>query len=225
MRTSEVSDQTGQKPRLIRVFAGRTCHNIGFVVMLLTWSRAAAVLQYRIIRDRNTDTELVHSKVYKLTHVSSKESDLPAQLSTLVVFRVNYEEDTTHSTPSKGCTADWSDQMCRLINEPQHDKNHKTTCVPSKDSDQPVHQPSLHCGLNRPAAKDPRFPVRTAKTLIRLDGCPGWSESSLGAQIILLVLSCWGSFDSLQYTYLSVGFALHWLIFVSHLLPRKSDHL
>ena len=29
--------------------------------------------------------------------------------------------------------------------------------------------------------------MRTAKTLIRLDGCPGWSESSLGAHAILLV--------------------------------------
>ena len=33
------------------------------------------------------------------------------------------------------------------------------------------------------------FFMRTAKTLIRLGGCPGWSESSLGAQVILLVLS------------------------------------
>ena len=31
------------------------------------------------------------------------------------------------------------------------------------------------------------------KTLIRLGGCPGWSESSLGAWIILLVLSCGNS--------------------------------
>ena len=35
--------------------------------------------------------------------------------------------------------------------------------------------------------------MRTAKTLIRLGGCPGWSESSLGALVILLVLSCAGS--------------------------------
>ena len=34
---------------------------------------------------------------------------------------------------------------------------------------------------------------RTAKTLIRLGECPGWSESSLVAQAILLVLSYWGS--------------------------------
>ena len=36
--------------------------------------------------------------------------------------------------------------------------------------------------------------MRTAKTLIRLGGCPGWSESSLDAQAILLVLSCRGSY-------------------------------
>ena len=35
--------------------------------------------------------------------------------------------------------------------------------------------------------------MRTAKTLIRLGGCPGWSESSLGAHTILLVLSRCGS--------------------------------
>ena len=34
---------------------------------------------------------------------------------------------------------------------------------------------------------------RTAKTLTRLGGCPGWSESSLGAHAILLVLSWGGS--------------------------------
>ena len=34
---------------------------------------------------------------------------------------------------------------------------------------------------------------RTAKTLIRLGGCPGWSESSLGAHTILLDLSWGGS--------------------------------
>ena len=39
-----------------------------------------------------------------------------------------------------------------------------------------------------------KLPVEhTAKTLIRLVGCPHWSESSLGAQILLLVLSCDGS--------------------------------
>ena len=39
---------------------------------------------------------------------------------------------------------------------------------------------------------DPQLPIElTAKSLIRLGRCPGWSESSLGAQIILLVL-LWG---------------------------------
>ena len=33
------------------------------------------------------------------------------------------------------------------------------------------------------------------RRLIRLGGCPGWSESLLGAQVILLVLSCAGSYE------------------------------
>ena len=32
--------------------------------------------------------------------------------------------------------------------------------------------------------------MRTANTLVRLGGCQGWSESSLGTQFIFLVLSC-----------------------------------
>ena len=40
----------------------------------------------------------------------------------------------------------------------------------------------------------PKLPIeRTAKTLIRLGGCPGWSESSLGTKVILLGLSWGGS--------------------------------
>ena len=35
--------------------------------------------------------------------------------------------------------------------------------------------------------------MRTAKSLITLGGCPGLFESSLGAHVILLVLSCCGS--------------------------------
>ena len=42
----------------------------------------------------------------------------------------------------------------------------------------------------------PQLPIeRTAKTLIRLGGCPGWSESSLCAHVILLVLLRCGSFN------------------------------
>ena len=39
--------------------------------------------------------------------------------------------------------------------------------------------------------------MRTAKTLIRLDGCLSGSESSLGAQVILLVLLYGGSIQVL----------------------------
>ena len=40
---------------------------------------------------------------------------------------------------------------------------------------------------------------RTLKTLDRLGGRQGWSETSLGAQVILLVLLCFGSLHILYF--------------------------
>ena len=58
----------------------------------------------------------------------------------------------------------------------------------SSQSDQ-----SLHCPPE--VTLGPQLPIKyTAKTTIRLGRCPGWSESSLGAQVSLLVLSCCRSF-------------------------------
>ena len=83
--------------------------------------------------------------------------------------------------------------------EPPHDKINKMTCAPSEDSDKPGHPLSL-ISLRCPHDETlgPQLMLlpneRTAKTLNRLDGCPGWSEYSLGEHVILLVLSCGGSY-------------------------------
>ena len=69
------------------------------------------------------------------------------------------------------------------------------TCAPSKDSVQPGHSPNLIslCCPHKEAL-GPWLPIEhTAKTLIRLGGCSGWSESLLGTHAILLVLSCCSS--------------------------------
>ena len=63
--------------------------------------------------------------------------------------------------------------------EPSHDKTNKMTVRPAK----------TQISLGTQA-----FFMRTVKTLIRLGGCPGWSESSLGAHATLLVLSWGGSY-------------------------------
>ena len=79
--------------------------------------------------------------------------------------------------------------------EPPHVKTNTMIFMPSDDSYQPGHPPSLislRCALSGYIRTQFCF-RRTALTLIRLGECPGWSESSLGAQIILLVLSCCGS--------------------------------
>ena len=82
--------------------------------------------------------------------------------------------------------------------EPVHDKTNKMACAQrilrstwaSAQSDQ-----SFRCP--REESLGPWLPFeRTAKTLIRLGWCPGWSESLLGAQVILCVLSCGGSYMS-----------------------------
>ena len=79
-------------------------------------------------------------------------------------------------------------KILKNIYEPQHDKTNKMTCVQaSEDSDQ------LYTHW---VAKDPMF-LHAVKTLIRLGGCPGWSESSLGAHHF-------------------VAFVVLWLIFVCH---------
>ena len=80
-------------------------------------------------------------------------------------------------------------------NQPQHDKTNKRTCAPSEDSDQPGHPPSL-IRVFAVRMKKPwvlRNPLSAEQRLIRLRGCPGWSESSLGAHATLLVFSCYGS--------------------------------
>ena len=71
-------------------------------------------------------------------------------------------------------------------------QNQQSDCAPSEDSDQPGRPPSLIRVFARRSMGS--FFMRTANTLIRLGGCPGSSESSLGVQVILSVL-CGGSFD------------------------------
>ena len=53
-------------------------------------------------------------------------------------------------------------------------------CAPSEDSDQ-----NLRCPHGKAWVLS--YPLSAQR------GCPGWSESSLGTQVILLVLSCTGS--------------------------------
>ena len=75
---------------------------------------------------------------------------------------------------------------CKI--ELEHDKTNKITCAPSEASDQPAHWTcliSLCCALYW-YLRTQTFFRRTAKTLIRLGGCPGWSESLLGTHVISL---------------------------------------
>ena len=71
--------------------------------------------------------------------------------------------------------------MCTTPFKLHRDKTNKMACAPSKDSDPSLI--SLRCALNG-QLRILAFFKQTAKTLIRLGGCSGWSESSLGAHAI-----------------------------------------
>ena len=66
-------------------------------------------------------------------------------------------------------------------------QNQQTVFAFNEDSDQTGWMPRTHGGCQGLMVSSCR-----QRRLIRLGGWPGWSESLLGALVILLVLSCWG---------------------------------
>ena len=78
----------------------------------------------------------------------------------------------------------WSPKM-RFLSELPHDKTNKMGCAPSEGSDQPRHPPSLIRVFAVHMKKDwvLSYPLSAQR---RLGGCPGWSESLLGAESF-----CW----------------------------------
>ena len=110
----------------------------------------------------------------------------------------------------------WSDFNMKI--EPRYDKTNKMICGPSEDSDQPGHPPSLirvsavrlkqTWALSYPVSAQRRVWsdwVDAQADLIRLSGCIGWSESSLGTKVILFVLSSGGS----KWFFLESTYAAH----------------
>ena len=111
--------------------------------------------------------------------------------------------------------------MLQLVFEPPHDKTNKMTCAlrrlrsawASAQSDQSLRCPHAWRNIGRLRSDRPD----AVNTLIRQAGCPGWSESSLGAHVILLVLSCTSSYLHSPPTFLRasilsvpISFNLRW---------------
>ena len=97
-----------------------------------------------------------------------------------------------------------------IIIEPRHDKTNKMTCVQRRLRCQPRHQSSLirvfalrFMGIVKDqmllADSEDEQTVRMPKDWPE-SSLGGWSESSLGAQVILLVLSCCGSIINIVHT-------------------------
>ena len=74
-------------------------------------------------------------------------------------------------------------------------QNQQSDCAPSEDSEQPGHPPSLIrvFAVRMKKAWVLSYPLSAQWRLIRLGGCPGWSESSLGAHSF-----CWFCYVAAQ---------------------------
>ena len=87
------------------------------------------------------------------------------------------------------------DKNILFLSEPEREITYIMTHAHSEDSDQPAHlrsQISLRCSPEE--FSDPwQSTSRQAKTLIRLRGCAGWSESLLCARVIRYIISRFSS--------------------------------
>ena len=79
------------------------------------------------------------------------------------------------------------------------------TCAPCEDSDQPGHPPSLirAFAVCMTKAWVLSYPLSAQRRLIKLGGCPGWSESSL--RTVVLFLSWGGSYAWSSFKSLAIG--------------------
>ena len=81
-------------------------------------------------------------------------------------------------------------------NELHHDKTNKMICAPSETQISLCIRPVWSVfPVRMKKALVHIYPLSAQWRLVRLGRCPGWSESSLGAEVILLVLSWGGSND------------------------------
>ena len=84
-----------------------------------------------------------------------------------------------------------------FTNEPQLDKTNKMSSAPSKDRSAWASAQSDQSSLSAQwVARDARFLHADSEDSDQTGLMPSWSESSLVAQVMLLVLSCHGSNDN-----------------------------
>ena len=159
------TDQTGRMLRLIWVFAGCTGHFIGFFMKRLNlWFFRCCIIKLLSSWTRSMASCLNLSLV-PYVKALARQSECTLEFSVFAYV--------ISTQPSHICQFIWAATW----------QNQQNNCAPSKDSDQP--DQSLRCPHEE--SLGPKLPIEcTGKTLIRLGGCPGWSESSLGRQSL-----CW----------------------------------
>ena len=187
---SEDSDQPGHPPSLIGVFAVRmkkhwilSCPLSAQRRLWSDWADTQADLSLRwalrscflvlscclykyCMRILYIDINLTFRNIQLYKH-SLRDSNCYSLIKLIEFSRYVCERTMLETMRNRLCLT----EPCQF--EPQHDKTSNMTRAPSEDSDQPGH------------------PRSAQRRLIRLGGCPGWSEYSLDAQVSFVL--CCGS--------------------------------
>ena len=89
---SEDSDQAGQMPRLILVFAGRTCHFVGFVTMRLIFALVSSTANFSEDLLEKHECEVARLKEYYDTHkeILSKVGHREELFKQMIEFEVGW---------------------------------------------------------------------------------------------------------------------------------------
>ena len=167
------TDQTGQLPRLICVFTGPTGNIIVFVMLRLKyWFCYFVMLEILSLLFVRKNQKQTWRKI-KLFFWNVRLLEFPVPIASC-----QSKFTLTSQMRLKLGTIKWAATW----------QNHRSECAPSEDSDQPGHPPSLirvlAVRMKKPWVLS--YPLSAQLRLIRLGGCPGWSESSLGAHSF-----CW----------------------------------
>ena len=145
----------------------------------------------------------------------------------MVLLLVVYELSSIYGTYKKSLSA-WPasvEASVRFVSfgiilfEQPHYRTNKMMSLHSEDSGQPGHPPSL-IRVFAAHMKNPlvlSYPL-SAQQRLWSAWASGWTESSLGAQVILLVLSCGGSFvfqwSQIAFMYTCVYIFVSWFVFI-----------
>ena len=140
--------------------------------------------------------------------------EISAPKNSPYVAKPSFNHKSSHQAGETRLPNHWYTHKQLLLYDPRHDKTNKMTVLAQRRLRSAWASAQFDQSLRCPPEESlgPNLHIkRTKKALARLGGCQGWSESSLGAHAILLVLSWGGSyFNKMQQDHSKTHTTVHY---------------